>query len=81
MRLLECTIAHLFCLNGWPLECRFFTVVRPGDTVNVIGDFDSDGKCIIDRKNNLLIVHPDVLISGSKVIVANFIYTWFFVAI
>ncbi|MCO5601360.1 hypothetical protein L7F22_055480 [Adiantum nelumboides] len=45
----------------------YFTVVRPGDTINVIGEFDSDGKCVIDRNNNLLIVHPDILISGSKV--------------
>lgn len=52
----------LYLVDEW-----FFTVVRPGDTVNVIGDFDLDGKCSIDRKNNLLIVHPDVLISGSKV--------------
>ena len=47
-------------------NCRFFSVVRPGDTVNVIGDF-VDGKCRIDQHNNLLIVHPDILISGSKV--------------
>lgn len=45
---------------------RFFTVVRPGDTVNVIGDF-VNGKCRIDQCNNLLVVHPDVLIAGSKV--------------
>jgi DNA replication ATP-dependent helicase Dna2 len=41
-------------------------VVRPGDTVNVIGDF-VNGKCRIDQRNNLLVVHPDVLIAGSKV--------------
>ncbi|KAH7281949.1 hypothetical protein KP509_35G004800 [Ceratopteris richardii] len=52
----------LYLVDEW-----YYTVVRPGDTVNVIGDFDVDGKCVIDRDNNLLIVHPDVLISGSKV--------------
>ncbi|KAH9297336.1 hypothetical protein KI387_029018, partial [Taxus chinensis] len=44
-----------------------YSVVKPGDTVNVIGEFDSEGKCVIDHENNLLIVHPDLLISGSRV--------------
>ncbi|KAL2634060.1 hypothetical protein R1flu_005539 [Riccia fluitans] len=41
--------------------------VKAGDTVNVIGDFDGIGNCVIDREHNLLIVNPDILISGSKV--------------
>ncbi|KAL3693543.1 hypothetical protein R1sor_007194 [Riccia sorocarpa] len=41
--------------------------VGPGDTVNVIGAFDETGNCVIDREHNLLIVNPDILISGSKV--------------
>ncbi|GLJ43384.1 hypothetical protein SUGI_0901420 [Cryptomeria japonica] len=44
-----------------------YSVIRPGDTVNVIGEFDSQGKCVIDHENNILIVHPDLLISGSRV--------------
>ncbi|CAK9231222.1 unnamed protein product [Sphagnum troendelagicum] len=43
------------------------TSVRPGDTVNVIGEFGSDGTCVLDHNQNLLVVHPDLLISGSRV--------------
>eukprot|EP01018_Ginkgo_biloba_P039983 Gb_09620 [translate_table: standard] len=45
----------------------FYSLVKPGDTVNVIGKFDAQGKCVIDHENNLLVVHPDLLISGSRV--------------
>ena len=33
----------------------------------VIGDFDRYGQCIIDDTNNLLILHPDHLISATVV--------------
>lgn len=54
-----------FCL----LSClvRFYSVVAPGDTVNVIGEFDDEGKCDIDRDSNFIIVHPDILLSGTRV--------------
>ncbi|XP_030966740.1 DNA replication ATP-dependent helicase/nuclease JHS1 isoform X1 [Quercus lobata] len=45
----------------------FYSVVAPGDTVNVIGEFDDQGKCDVDRDNNFIIVHPDVLVSGTRV--------------
>ncbi|CAM6090767.1 unnamed protein product [Calypogeia fissa] len=45
----------------------FHAVVQPGDTVNVIGDFDTDGECVIDREHNLMVINPDLLVSGSKV--------------
>ncbi|XP_020538539.1 DNA replication ATP-dependent helicase/nuclease JHS1 isoform X2 [Jatropha curcas] len=48
------------CLRG---EC----VIAPGDTVNVIGEFDEQGKCEVDHENNLLIVHPEILVSGTRV--------------
>jgi hypothetical protein len=48
--------------------CRLHTSVRPGDTVNVIGEFGSDGTCVLDHNQNLLVVHPDLLISGSRVL-------------
>lgn len=48
---------------------RFHTVIAPGDTVNVIGEFDDKGKCDVGRENNFLIVHPDVLVSGTRVFV------------
>ncbi|KAK6234466.1 hypothetical protein QUC31_006872 [Theobroma cacao] len=44
-----------------------YTVVAPGDTVNVIGEFDDEGKCNVDHENNFLILHPDILVSGTRV--------------
>lgn len=35
--------------------------------MHVIGDFNSTGQCIIDNANNLLILHPDHLISATVV--------------
>ncbi|KAK9333963.1 DNA replication factor Dna2-domain-containing protein [Lipomyces starkeyi] len=35
--------------------------------INVIGDFDGTGQCVIDNKNGILIVHPDVLVSSTIV--------------
>lgn len=35
--------------------------------MNVIGKFDENGKCDINRDKNLLILHPDLLVSGSRV--------------
>ncbi|KAK1273977.1 hypothetical protein QJS04_geneDACA012087 [Acorus gramineus] len=45
----------------------FHTIIGPGDTVIVIGEFDKYGKCVIDRESNLVIVHPDILLSGTRV--------------
>ncbi|QCD95507.1 DNA replication ATP-dependent helicase Dna2 [Vigna unguiculata] len=42
-------------------------VIAPGDTVHVIGQFDEGGNCDIDRDKNFLIVHPDILMSGTRV--------------
>ncbi|XP_061997380.1 DNA replication ATP-dependent helicase/nuclease JHS1 [Rosa rugosa] len=50
----------------------FYSVIAPGDTVNVIGEFDDQGQCHVDHHHNFLIVHPDVLVSGTRV-AANFI--------
>lgn len=38
-----------------------------GCIVHVLGDFDSKGHCIIDEKENWLIVHPDHLISATVI--------------
>ncbi|KAK6119270.1 hypothetical protein DH2020_046996 [Rehmannia glutinosa] len=43
----------------------YFSVVAPGDTVRVIGEFDAQGKCDVNRERNFLIVHPDILVSGT----------------
>lgn len=48
---------------------RFYSVIAPGDTVNVVGEFDEQGKCDVDHDNNLVIVHPDILVSGTRVMV------------
>ncbi|XP_014751083.1 DNA replication ATP-dependent helicase/nuclease DNA2 isoform X2 [Brachypodium distachyon] len=45
----------------------FRTTVGPGDTVSVIGEFGDQGKCIIDHDSNLVIIHPELLISGTRV--------------
>jgi DNA replication ATP-dependent helicase Dna2 len=35
--------------------------------VHVIGLFDSNGRCVVDDNNNMLILHPDHLISSTVV--------------
>ncbi|GAV87672.1 Cas_Cas4 domain-containing protein/Dna2 domain-containing protein/AAA_11 domain-containing protein/AAA_12 domain-containing protein [Cephalotus follicularis] len=45
----------------------FYSVVAPGDTVSIIGAFDNERKCDVDHENNLLIIHPDILLSGTRV--------------
>ncbi|XP_048233494.1 DNA replication ATP-dependent helicase/nuclease JHS1 isoform X3 [Ricinus communis] len=49
------------------LEEWYYSVIAPGDTVNVIGEFDDQGRCDVDHDNNLLIVHPHILVSGTRV--------------
>ncbi|GBG86492.1 hypothetical protein CBR_g41486 [Chara braunii] len=50
-----------------------YSTVEVGDLVNVVGEFapreDAPGvsECVVDREKNLLILHPYVLISGSRV--------------
>ncbi|KAJ8756155.1 hypothetical protein K2173_024702 [Erythroxylum novogranatense] len=46
----------------------FYSIIAPGDTVNVIGEFDEQGKCDVNSKMNLLIVQPDILVSGTRVV-------------
>lgn len=53
-----------------PFRC--YSVVAPGDTIHVIGEFDSEGKCEINRGKNFLIVHPDILVSGTRVCPSNY---------
>ncbi|KAL6544726.1 hypothetical protein OROMI_023588 [Orobanche minor] len=43
------------------------SVVAPGDIVHVIGEFDALGKCDVNREKIFLIVHPDILVSGTRV--------------
>jgi DNA replication ATP-dependent helicase Dna2 len=43
------------------------TPVTPKAFVHVIGLFDTSGRCIIDDTSNLLILHPDHLLSSTVV--------------
>ena len=43
------------------------TPCTSGSYVHVIGDFSSTGQCVVDNSNNLLILHPDHLISATVV--------------
>ncbi|GMH21627.1 hypothetical protein Nepgr_023469 [Nepenthes gracilis] len=45
----------------------FYSVVEPGDTILVIGEFDGNGKCDVNNGKNLIIVHPNILVSGTRV--------------
>ncbi|GAA0147626.1 RNA helicase [Lithospermum erythrorhizon] len=45
----------------------FYSIVSPGDTVHVLGEFDDEGECDINHNKNFLIVHPDILVSGTRV--------------
>lgn len=39
----------------------------PGSYVHLVGDFDRYGQCVVDNSQNLLILHPDHLISSTVV--------------
>lgn len=43
------------------------TPVHPKSYVHIIGDFEPNGRCIIDNTKNILILHPDQLISATVV--------------
>jgi DNA replication ATP-dependent helicase Dna2 len=43
------------------------TQVSPKSFVHVIGDFQPTGQCIVDNNQNILILHPDQLISATVV--------------
>ncbi|KAK4052776.1 DNA replication endonuclease-helicase Dna2 [Microbotryomycetes sp. JL201] len=45
------------------------TTVQIGDTINLIGNLEShnDPALVVDRNNGMLILHPDILVSSTKV--------------
>ncbi|KIW06674.1 hypothetical protein, variant [Verruconis gallopava] len=45
----------------------FETPATVGSYVHVIGEFDAVGQCIVDNTSNILILHPDHLISATVV--------------
>lgn len=48
-------------------EAWYDTPCEKGSYVHVIGDFTSGGQCIIDNDNNMIILHPDYLISATTI--------------
>ncbi|KAI9794693.1 MAG: Tripartite DNA replication factor [Piccolia ochrophora] len=48
-------------------QAWFDTPCTLGAYVHVIGEFTREGQCIIDNDNNMLILHPDHLISSTVV--------------
>jgi DNA replication ATP-dependent helicase Dna2 len=43
------------------------TVISPGAFVHIVGSFDRDGVCVVDNKQNYIIVNPDFLVSATTV--------------
>ena len=35
--------------------------------IHLVGDFDASGQCVVDNANNMIILHPDHLISATVV--------------
>ncbi|KAJ4367535.1 DNA replication endonuclease-helicase Dna2 [Neocucurbitaria cava] len=48
-------------------QAWYETPCTPGSFVHVIGEFSSTGQCVIDDHHNMLILHPDHLISATVV--------------
>lgn len=40
---------------------------KPGSIIHLIGEFDRCGQCVVDDTQNMIIVHPDYLISATVV--------------
>ena len=54
------------CLEDVVLhDCWSDTDARPGDTVNVIADAAEAGRLHVSMGKGLLVLHPDVLLSGT----------------
>ncbi|KAK8964605.1 hypothetical protein KSP40_PGU019489 [Platanthera guangdongensis] len=52
----------LYLCDEW-----FYSIIGPGDTVHVVGKFDEDGKCVVSHNENLVVIFPDILVSGTRV--------------
>lgn len=48
-------------------ESWFDSPCTNGSYIHLIGDFDSTGQCIVDNSQNMIILHPDHLISATVV--------------
>lgn len=54
---------YIVCLR----QSWYDTRCTKGAYVHIIGDFDRCGQCIVDDENNMIILHPDHLISATVV--------------
>lgn len=43
--------------------------------MNIVGQFNEQGNCDVDHDSNYLIVHPDILVSGTRVFVTCYFNT------
>lgn len=48
-------------------ESWYDTIVTEGDHLHLIGIFDSAGQCIVDNARNMVVLHPDFLVSCTVV--------------
>lgn len=48
-------------------ESWFDSPCEKGSYIHLVGDFDSTGQCIVDNANNLIVLHPDHLLSATVV--------------
>lgn len=48
-------------------ESWFDTPCTKNSYIHLIGDFDAAGQCIVDNSSNMIILHPDHLISATVV--------------
>lgn len=73
-KLVKAAVDIMFLITVHYYPTRYFSVVAPGDTVHVIGEFDSLGKCDVNREKNFFIVHPDIMVSGTRVLLFDFFF-------
>ena len=48
-------------------ETWFDSPCSKGAYLHLIGDFDAGGQCIVDNSQNMMILHPDYLVSATVV--------------
>lgn len=48
-------------------ETWFDTPCNKGSFIHLVGDFTTSGQCVVDNASNMIILHPDHLISATVV--------------
>jgi DNA replication ATP-dependent helicase Dna2 len=56
------SILHVVLRQAW-----YETQCTSGSFVHIFGKFDSDNRCIVDNARNMIILHPDHLVSATVV--------------